>query len=79
MLAGRALELLNIRDGGVFIDGTFGAGGYSRAILAAANTQVIGIDRDQSAVASGAGLVETGGPGTTGGAPGGSASGGTPR
>src|SRR5690349_15052491 len=61
VLAGRALEFLNIRDGGVFIDGTFGAGGYSRAILAAANTQVIGIDRDQSAVANGAGLVETAG------------------
>ncbi len=61
VLAGPALEFLNIRDGGVFIDGTFGAGGYSRAILAAANTQVIGIDRDQSAVANGAGLVETAG------------------
>ena len=42
-----AVELLNVRDGGVYIDGTFGAGGYTRAILAAADCQVIGIDRDQ--------------------------------
>jgi 16S rRNA (cytosine1402-N4)-methyltransferase len=51
------LEHLNPSDGGVYIDGTFGAGGYSRAILAAADTRVIGIDRDQSAVAMGADLV----------------------
>src|SRR5438874_1342477 len=61
VLAGPALKLLNIRDGGIYIDGTFGAGGYARAILAAANTQVIGIDRDQSAVANGAGLAEAAG------------------
>jgi 16S rRNA (cytosine1402-N4)-methyltransferase len=61
VLARSVLELLNIRDGGIFIDGTFGAGGYTRAILAAANTQVIGIDRDQSAVANGAALVEAAG------------------
>ena len=35
VLVRAALELLNVRDGGVYIDGTFGAGGYSRAILAA--------------------------------------------
>jgi 16S rRNA (cytosine1402-N4)-methyltransferase len=61
VLARPALEFLNIRGGGTYIDGTFGAGGYSRAILAAANAQVIGIDRDQSAVANGAGLVEASG------------------
>src|SRR5271170_5284240 len=38
------------RDGGVYIDGTLGAGGYTAAILAAANAQVIGIDRDPTAV-----------------------------
>ncbi|MEA2980434.1 MAG: rRNA (cytosine1402-N4)-methyltransferase [Alphaproteobacteria bacterium] len=59
VLARAALEFLNVRDGGIVIDGTFGAGGYSRAILAAANAQVIGIDRDQSAVANGAGLVQS--------------------
>lgn len=53
-----ALDFLNVRDGGVYIDGTFGAGGYSRALLAAANCKVIGIDRDPSALALGRPLVE---------------------
>jgi 16S rRNA (cytosine1402-N4)-methyltransferase len=56
-----ALDLLEVRDGGIYIDGTFGAGGYSRAILAAADARVIGIDRDQSAVAGGADLVQQAG------------------
>lgn len=53
-----ALDFLNVHDGGVYIDGTFGAGGYTRAILSAANCKVIGIDRDQTAIARGADLVE---------------------
>ena len=52
------LEFLQPRDGGIYIDGTFGAGGYTRAILAAAESKVIGIDRDQTAIALGADLVE---------------------
>lgn len=39
------------RDGGVYVDGTFGAGGYSRAILEKANCTVYGIDRDPEAFA----------------------------
>ena len=57
VLGRAALAALNVRDGGIYIDGTFGAGGYSRAILDAADTQVIAIDRDQSAVAASADLV----------------------
>jgi 16S rRNA (cytosine1402-N4)-methyltransferase len=53
-----AVEFLQPRDGGIYIDGTFGAGGYTRAILAAAHSRVIGIDRDQTAIALGADLVE---------------------
>jgi 16S rRNA (cytosine1402-N4)-methyltransferase len=42
------LHALEPRDGGLYIDGTFGAGGYSRAILSAAECRLIGIDRDPS-------------------------------
>jgi 16S rRNA (cytosine1402-N4)-methyltransferase len=52
-----ALDFLHVRDGGVYVDGTFGAGGYARAILAAADCRVIAIDRDPTAVAGGADLV----------------------
>lgn len=52
------LSQLAPRDGALYIDGTFGAGGYTRAILQAANCKVIGIDRDQSVIAAGAALVE---------------------
>jgi 16S rRNA (cytosine1402-N4)-methyltransferase len=58
VLGTAALDYLHVRDGGVYIDATFGAGGYSRAILAAADCKVIGIDRDQRAIALGADLVE---------------------
>jgi 16S rRNA (cytosine1402-N4)-methyltransferase len=58
VLGRRAVELLGVHDGGRYIDATFGAGGYTRAILAIAGARVIGIDRDQSAIAQGAALVE---------------------
>lgn len=44
------------RDGGIYVDGTFGRGGYSEAILAAAATTVFGIDRDPAAITFGAEL-----------------------
>lgn len=43
--------------GEVYADGTFGAGGYSRAILDAAPCTVIGIDRDRTALQMGEKLV----------------------
>jgi 16S rRNA (cytosine1402-N4)-methyltransferase len=61
VLAPRAVELLQIHDGGVYIDASFGAGGYTRLILDAAQggaVRVIGIDRDPHAIALGAGLVQ---------------------
>jgi len=61
VLGRRAVEFLNIRDAGVYIDATFGAGGYTRAMLAAADCKVIGIDRDPSAIALGADLVRQAG------------------
>ena len=58
VLGREAVEMLAPRDGGVYIDATFGAGGYSRAILQTSGTRVIGIDRDRSAISGGFGLVE---------------------
>ena len=51
------LSALSPRDGGVYVDGTFGAGGYTRAILGAADCRVIAIDRDPSAIQAGQVLV----------------------
>ncbi|HEX3756789.1 MAG TPA: 16S rRNA (cytosine(1402)-N(4))-methyltransferase RsmH [Rhizomicrobium sp.] len=52
------LEMLSPRDGAHYIDGTFGGGGYSRALLEAADCRVLGIDRDPEAIARGQALVE---------------------
>ena len=45
---------LRPRDGGKYIDGTFGAGSYSRAILESANCNVWAIDRDPDAISDNA-------------------------
>jgi 16S rRNA (cytosine1402-N4)-methyltransferase len=58
VLGAEAVAMLQPRDGGIYVDATFGAGGYSRAILDAADTSVIGIDRDRTAIAGGFDLVE---------------------
>jgi 16S rRNA (cytosine1402-N4)-methyltransferase len=61
VLARQVLEFLDVGDGGIYVDATFGAGGYTRAILAAAQAQVVAIDRDPSAIALGADVVEASG------------------
>lgn len=43
------LAALQPADGETYVDGTFGAGGYTRGILSAASCNVIGIDRDPAA------------------------------
>ena len=58
VLLAEVLDTLAPRDGGIYIDGTFGAGGYTRAILDAADCRVIGIDRDPSALAAGRDMAE---------------------
>lgn len=47
------LLYLSPHQGGVYVDATFGRGGYSKAILAIQGTKVIAIDRDPDAVQSG--------------------------
>src|SRR5947209_19292156 len=57
VLRERALEALAVKPGGVYLDATFGAGGYTRAILATEATRVVALDRDPSAIAAGAALI----------------------
>ena len=58
VLGSEAVEMLAPRDGGIYVDATFGAGGYSRTILGTPGTRVIGIDRDRSAITGGFDLVD---------------------
>lgn len=45
------LDGLNIKDGGLYVDGTLGGGGHSCGILSGAkNVRLIGIDRDSEAI-----------------------------
>jgi 16S rRNA (cytosine1402-N4)-methyltransferase len=58
VLLGEVCEALDAGRGGTFVDGTFGAGGYTRAILDAhPDSRVVAIDRDPAAIAAGAALV----------------------
>jgi 16S rRNA (cytosine1402-N4)-methyltransferase len=57
VLLAEVLEGLCPREGGIYVDGTFGAGGYARAILRTADCAVYAIDRDAEAIAAGAALA----------------------
>ncbi len=58
VLGREAVEMLAPKAGETYVDATFGAGGYSRAILSVGGTRVIAIDRDRTAVAGGFNLVD---------------------
>ena len=58
VLGREVLAWLNPQPGGIYVDATFGAGGYSRAILETRQTRVIGIDRDRTAISGGFELVD---------------------
>jgi len=61
VLLEEAVEALNIRPDGKYLDGTFGRGGHSRAILARLSGIgcLFALDRDPEAVAAGLKLMET--------------------
>ena len=56
VLLAEVLEALSLQPGDTVVDGTFGAGGYSRAMLNA-GARLVAIDRDPSAVAAGRALA----------------------
>lgn len=58
VMLSEVLAALDPKDGEVFVDGTFGAGGYSEAILARANCKIIAIDRDPEAFRLSGALAE---------------------
>jgi 16S rRNA (cytosine1402-N4)-methyltransferase len=57
VLLDEAVGALAPRPDCVYLDGTFGAGGYTRAILATPGARVIALDRDPDAIAGAARLV----------------------
>jgi len=57
VLLHEVIAALAPRDDGVYVDGTFGRGGYTRALLTAAKTHVFAIDRDPDAIEAGQKMV----------------------
>jgi 16S rRNA (cytosine1402-N4)-methyltransferase len=57
VLVSEVIAALGIHDGETLVDGTFGAGGYTRAMLAAGAGRVMGFDRDPDAIEAGRSLV----------------------
>ena len=43
VMCAEVVEALQPKDGGIYVDGTFGAGGYARAVLDAADCRLLGI------------------------------------
>jgi len=58
VLLAEVVDALQPRDGGRYVDGTFGAGGYTTAMLDRADCQVFAIDRDPDAIGAGRALAE---------------------
>ena len=57
VLVNEVIAALDIQEDQTLVDGTFGAGGYTRAMLAAGAGRVIGFDRDPDAIEAGRSLV----------------------
>jgi len=58
VLLPEVIEALKPRANGIYIDTTFGAGGYTQALLESAQCIVLAIDKDPDAIAGGRDLVK---------------------
>ncbi|NOZ66274.1 MAG: 16S rRNA (cytosine(1402)-N(4))-methyltransferase RsmH [Alphaproteobacteria bacterium] len=58
VMGGEVLDLMAPVAGEVYVDGTFGAGGYSRALLEAADCTVYAIDRDPAVAETAKNMAE---------------------
>lgn len=58
VMMNEVLDALQPQAGETYVDGTFGAGGYTSAFLESADCNVIAFDRDPTAIAAGQVLVD---------------------
>lgn len=58
VLLEQVMAALEPRDGAIYVDATFGRGGYTAAMLQIAACRVFAFDRDPAAIAAGAELAE---------------------
>ena len=60
VLLQEVLEWMNVRENGVYCDGTLGGGGHSEAILKASGgtARLFGIDRDENAIIAASGRLD---------------------
>src|SRR6185312_9828182 len=58
VLLAEVIAALKPHDDGVYVDGTFGGGGYSEAMLRSAGCRVVALDRDPAAMARGEDLAK---------------------
>ena len=58
VLLRESVDLLGVRGGGIYVDGTMGGGGHSEEILSRGAGRLIGIDRDTDAIAAATARLE---------------------
>lgn len=59
VLLDKSIEYLNVKDGGIYVDGTLGGGGHSYRLLSSnEKCRLIGIDQDKEAIAAAGNRLE---------------------